>query len=255
MDVLNKALSELGISKVRLSKYLGVSRQMLYNYLSLDSFDEWPKEKYNKLISLLDIKDVDELENKEMTTDYINEIQNKLSDTIKDKYSDEALADIKHFNKKQQYIFMDIMTLLKQKLEDDKGEVNFTTITYLYNFLKALDSVPELKYVLAYFSKTLGGTAPTDFAYDEEEQKEFECILFTALPLYNNGAMSSAKINSTHKKFIDSIEAKKEEVLERTKELTNATVDALRELGYTAITTENGKEVLEKIAEIQSRKI
>ena len=32
MEELNKVLSELGISKVRLAKYLGVSRQMLYNY-------------------------------------------------------------------------------------------------------------------------------------------------------------------------------------------------------------------------------
>ena len=35
MDKLNELLSDLGISKVRLAKYLGVSRQMLYNYLSL----------------------------------------------------------------------------------------------------------------------------------------------------------------------------------------------------------------------------
>ena len=33
MKELNVILTELGISKVRLAKYLGVSRQMLYNYL------------------------------------------------------------------------------------------------------------------------------------------------------------------------------------------------------------------------------
>ena len=32
MSKLNEVLNELGISKVRLAKYLGVSRQMLYNY-------------------------------------------------------------------------------------------------------------------------------------------------------------------------------------------------------------------------------
>ena len=36
MKQLNQLLTELGISKVRLAKYLGVSRQMLYNYLALD---------------------------------------------------------------------------------------------------------------------------------------------------------------------------------------------------------------------------
>ena len=41
-DKLNNVLGELGISKVRLAKYLGVSRQMLYNYLSLETLKEWP---------------------------------------------------------------------------------------------------------------------------------------------------------------------------------------------------------------------
>ena len=35
MKRLNEILQELGISKVRLAKYLGVSRQMVYNYLEL----------------------------------------------------------------------------------------------------------------------------------------------------------------------------------------------------------------------------
>ena len=43
MDRLNELLQELGLSKVKLAKYLGVSRQMVYNYLVLDSLDKWPK--------------------------------------------------------------------------------------------------------------------------------------------------------------------------------------------------------------------
>ena len=54
MKKLDELLLELGISKVRLAKYLGVSRQMLYNYLALSSLDAWPKEKALKLLSLLD---------------------------------------------------------------------------------------------------------------------------------------------------------------------------------------------------------
>ena len=53
MKELNVVLTELGISKVRLAKYLGVSRQMLYNYLSIDDINNWPKEKAAKLLSLL----------------------------------------------------------------------------------------------------------------------------------------------------------------------------------------------------------
>ena len=45
MEKLNNILSELGVSKVKLAKYLGVSRQMVYNYLELDDLNKWPKEK------------------------------------------------------------------------------------------------------------------------------------------------------------------------------------------------------------------
>ena len=43
MNSLNELLQELGISKVRLAKYLNVSRQMVYNYLELDDLNKWPK--------------------------------------------------------------------------------------------------------------------------------------------------------------------------------------------------------------------
>ena len=51
MQKLNELLQELGISKVRLAKYLGVSRQMVYNYLELDDLSKWPKEKKIMLLS------------------------------------------------------------------------------------------------------------------------------------------------------------------------------------------------------------
>ena len=45
MERLNEILHELGISKVKLAKFLGVSRQMIYNYLDLDDLNKWPKDK------------------------------------------------------------------------------------------------------------------------------------------------------------------------------------------------------------------
>ena len=63
MKDLNNVLTELGISKVRLAKYLGVSRQMLYNYLAIDDLNNWPKEKAAKLLSLLNIEEIDEINN------------------------------------------------------------------------------------------------------------------------------------------------------------------------------------------------
>ena len=52
MEKLNTILHELGISKVNLAKYLGVSRQMIYNYLELDDISKWPKDKkkLNKMV-------------------------------------------------------------------------------------------------------------------------------------------------------------------------------------------------------------
>ena len=45
MKAVNDLLKELGISKVKLSRYLGVSRQMVYNYLEMKSLNDWPKDK------------------------------------------------------------------------------------------------------------------------------------------------------------------------------------------------------------------
>lgn len=40
MTYLNELLQEVGISKVKLAKYLGVSRQMIYNYLELENLKQ-----------------------------------------------------------------------------------------------------------------------------------------------------------------------------------------------------------------------
>ena len=55
MKYLNELLKELGISKVKLARYLGVSRQMVYNYLEMKSIDEWPKDKKIKLLLLFGV--------------------------------------------------------------------------------------------------------------------------------------------------------------------------------------------------------
>jgi len=61
MENLNDILRELGISKVKLAKCLGVSRQMIYNYLELDDLNKWPKDKKVILLNILGIKSADEL--------------------------------------------------------------------------------------------------------------------------------------------------------------------------------------------------
>lgn len=255
MKRVNELLSELGISKVRLAKYLGVSRQMLYNYLAMDSLSLWPKEKAVRLLALLNIDDEEGISGINITSDYIIEVENRLNEGVKDSSNREVLADLKNFNKKEQEILADIINLLKEKLSEDKTKNTYNTYVYLYHYLQSMETTEELKYILAYMSKSMGFTNPLEFAFDKDKQFIFESILFSAMTLYHNGGASKTKIAETHKRFVQDIEIKKEEKLSRTQELNTAKVQALRELGYSEINETNAKEVLEKIAEIQSRKV
>ena len=255
MKKLNDLLVELGISKVRLAKYLGVSRQMLYNYLAQDDLAEWPKEKSMKVLCLLGINSNEDINNIKVDGEYIIQVENRLNEGVKEASGKEIIADLKGFNKKEQEILTDIINLLKEKLTDDKTKDTYNSYRYLYHFLQSMETNKELKYILAYMSKTMGFVEHTEYVFNENQQFIFESILFSALTLYSNGGASRSKIAETHKRFVQEIEHKKEERLSRTQELNTAKVQALKELGYTEINNENAKEVLDKIAEIQSRKV
>ena len=252
---LNELLIELGISKVRLAKYLGVSRQMLYNYLAQKNLNDWPKQKAVKILCLLGVNTPDELKNIKVDGEYIIQVENRLNDGVKETNGKEILTDLKGFNKKEQELLTDIINLLKEKLADDKSKDTYNSYRYLYHFLQSMETNKELKYILAYMSKSMGFIDHTEYAFNENQQFIFESILFSAMTLYTNGGASRSKIANTHKRFVQEIEHKKEERLSRTQELNAAKVQALKELGYTEINNENAKEVLEKIAEIQSRKV
>ena len=116
MNRVNEILSELGLSKVKLAKYLGVSRQMLYNYLGMKSINEWPKEKSTKFLGLLGVKDEKEIESIELDSDYILAVEAKLADGVKSDQDKDELTTLKGFNKKEQELLSDIFYLLKQKL-------------------------------------------------------------------------------------------------------------------------------------------
>ncbi len=255
MDKLNDILNELGISKVKLAKYLGVSRQMLYNYLAMKSIKDWPKEKSTRLLSLLNIKGEEDLNTLTIDGNYIIEVESRINEGVKDISDKEILTDLKGFSKKEQDLLSDIINLLKEKLSDDKSKETFYAYTYLYHYLQSMETNKELKYILAYLSKSMGFTDANEYAFNQDQQFIFEAILFSALTLYNNGGSSKLKLAEAHKRFVQDIEHKNEEKLSRTQELNTAKVQALRELGYNEINEDNAKEVLEKIAEIQSRKV
>lgn len=253
MKDVNRIINESGVSKVKIAKYLGVSRQMLYNYLSLKSFNDLPKEKQNKLLSLFKVSNSKELADVKVDDSFIEGLENDINAVMIGSINKESIANLKGLNKKEQELLTDIFNLLKEKIVE-KQDNAYITLKYLYHYLQAMEQVPELKYILAYVSKSNVMTPVMEFAYDEDKQYTFEGILYTAMTLYTNGSASRSKVSESHKKWEKSIDSKKEDALSRTQELNSFKNLALSELGYTAINESNAKEVFEKIAEIMSRK-
>lgn len=258
MNKLNEILQELGISKVKLAKYLGVSRQMIYNYLELENINKWPKEKKMLLFKLLDIEDGSDkaLSKIKITSEYIMEVENRLNQCIKDTIELDDIGDLRKLKKEEQQLFSDITYIVKDKLTDDfHHDENVAVLTYLYHILQSADNVAEVKYFLGYISKMMGFTNPNEYKFNEDKQFMFEGIVHSAISLYTHGGASKSKVMESHARFVQEIEAKKEEKLSRTQQLNTVKIQALRELGYTELTTENASEVFERIAEIEARKV
>ena len=115
MERLNEIFSEAGISKVKLAKYLGVSRQMVYNYLEMDSINEWPLEKKMKLLTLLNIKSNEEINDIKVDNDFIKHVNN----LVNEEYSTLVEKGSLYFDgisNKDQKVLNDIIFLLKDKL-------------------------------------------------------------------------------------------------------------------------------------------
>ena len=252
MTEIKELLNNLGISKVKLAKYLGVSRQMGYNYLELDSIDKWPKDKRILLYKLLNIDDGsnETIRNIKVNTDYMEDIENKLNCSNKHLLD---YIDTKGLNKKTATLLSDFTFLIKEKLTESNNEENYYVIKYLYNLLQSIDNVEDFKYLLGYVSKVTGFTKPNEFAFDEDKQFMFEGIIHSAFTLYNSGGASKSKVIVSRDRFIQEIEERNEEKLSRTQQLNTVRIQALRELGYNEINASNAAEVFEKIAEIQSR--
>ncbi len=260
MDRLVEILRQLGISKVKLAKLLGVSRQMIYNYLEMDDLNKWPKDKKVMLFNLLGVKSAEEIENIKVDTDYITSVEARIENLFSENLQEqrETLDSSNVFNglaKKQREVMHHIIEIMRERLEDEHDEESYQLFLYLHHFLQTMNAAPELKYMLAYTSKAAGFTKPNDFAFNEEEQFVFESILFSAMTLYKSGGTSKSKLIESHKRFVNQIEQKKEDAMSRTVELNSAKIQALKELGYTEITEQNAAEVFEKIAEIQSRNV
>ncbi len=78
IEKINLILKKTNISKVNLAKYLGVSRQMVYNYLDSDDLNKMPAEKCQALFKLLEVKSCEEIVAKELTDEYLQNVANKI---------------------------------------------------------------------------------------------------------------------------------------------------------------------------------
>lgn len=255
VEKINAILKKANISKVNLAKYLGVSRQMVYNYLDGENLSNIPNEKCQLLYKLLNVKSEQEIIDIDLTTEYIEEVGNKIFTSKKVTTQKDEIIELNGLKKEEQEVISDIVFILKEMLNEDKSKTSLTTMTYFYHFLQAMSNTKELKYILGYVSKAAGYIKPLDFAYDEEHQYVFESILYSAMTLYSNGGASKTKLAESHKRWEIELARKNEEKLSRTQELNTAKVMALKELGYTEINEKNASEVFDKIAEIQSRNL
>ena len=78
IEKINLILKKTNISKVNLAKYLGVSRQMVYNYLDSNDLNKMPAEKCQLLFRLLEVNNCDEIVKKELTDEYLQSVSNKI---------------------------------------------------------------------------------------------------------------------------------------------------------------------------------
>lgn len=256
VEKINLILKKANISKVNLAKYLGVSRQMVYNYLDGDDLSKLPNDKCQLLFELLDVESISEILDIDVNSEYLQKVGSKIFDLKKTTTKKEEIIELSGLKKEEINLISDITIMLKNILIEDKGREGeaFATVLYTHQFIQNLSTSKELKYLLGYFSKNFGYTDPNKFIFDENNQYVFESIMYSAMSLYSNGGASRTKLTESHKRWEAMLASKKEEKLSRTQELNTAKVQALRDLGYDKIDEKNASEVLDKIAEIMSQK-
>lgn len=255
VEKINVILKEANISKVNLAKYLGVSRQMVYNYLDGEDLSRLSNDKSQALFSLLNVKNESELKNIELTKEYIQEVGNKLFNSKHSDVKKSEIIELSGLRPEEQNIINDIVFILKEMLNEDKTKQSYILLNYLFHFIQSIPKNKETKYILGYISKAGGFTQPTLYEFEEDQQFVFESIMYSAMTLYNNGGASRTKLAESHRRWENELSKKNEEKLSRTQELNTAKILALKELGYTEINEHNASEVFDKIAEIQSRGI
>ena len=95
MKEASRLINEANISKVSVAKFLGVSRQMLYNYLALDKIDDLPKDKQAKLFMLFGVEKEEDLSSIVVDDNYISLLEARINEGILDTFNKVAISDLK----------------------------------------------------------------------------------------------------------------------------------------------------------------
>ena len=154
VEKINLILKKANISKVNLAKYLGVSRQMVYNYLDSTDLSKLPNEKCQLLFELLNVKSADEILALEINKEYLQTVGSRIFDSAKEEEKKEKTCiDLTGLKKEEIELINDITLMSKNVLLENKGREGeaLATVTYLHHFIENLNAIKELKYILAYF--------------------------------------------------------------------------------------------------------
>lgn len=247
MGELNRllvVLDQLNISKVELANYLKVSRQMVYNYLSMESFSDWPLKKRIKILELLEIKNLDELDDFEVNSELLTNIAVKLD--ITDDL--DVLESYKGLNSNYKRIVNDVIRLCEDETTRD-------SVNVLLSLIEQSMISTDYKYLIMYLSKVFEKSNPNELGDDAETQMAFEGILYSAFTLYNSKKYSKDKTTKAYNQFVNELEEKRKGDSQITNTINVTKFLAINELGIDKIDESNIDQVLEKILEIQGRKL
>ena len=136
VEKINSILKKANISKVNLAGYLGVSRQMVYNYLDGKDLSKLPNEKCQLLFELLNVSSAEEILDIKVDSDYLQSVGSKIFDVKKKTPKKEQSIDISGLKKEEVNLINDIVLMLKNILLEGKsreGE-SFNTVEYVHQF-------------------------------------------------------------------------------------------------------------------------
>ena len=118
IEKINLILKKTNISKVNLAKYLGVSRQMVYNYLDSDDLNKMPAEKCQLLFKLLEVNTCEEIVKKELTDEYLQSVSNKIFNYKKNASKKDEVIDLSGLKKEERFLLLQTL----RKIATSKAE-------------------------------------------------------------------------------------------------------------------------------------